>query len=58
MRAAVHQALRLWLKSQPESSAARTISLDVGLMGGNGLTPEATIRSRKDLRALSYDPKA
>lgn len=58
MRAAVHQALRLWIKSQPESSTVKTISRDVGLMGGQGLTSEASARSWEELRALSYDPKA
>lgn len=58
MRAAVHQALRLWLKSHPEFPAAKSIARDVGIMNGHGLTAEASVRSWEELRALSYDPKA
>jgi len=55
LRAAVHEALRLWLKSRPE--APRRISRDIGLMTGQGLTPEAAAATWDELRALSYDEK-
>lgn len=58
MRAAVHQALRLWLKSRPEPTTAKGIPRDVGLMSGQGLSPKAAALSWDDLRALSYDQKA
>ena len=54
MRAAIHDALRLWLKSRPKSVARAPISRKVGLMSGRGLTPDAASRSWEDLRALSY----
>lgn len=54
MRAAVHEALRLWLKEQPPSSPRETIPRDVGLMTGQGFAPEAAAASWDDLRALSY----
>jgi hypothetical protein len=53
MRAAIHDALRLWLKSRPKSGAREPISRKVGLMNGRGLTPEAAAHSWEDLRALS-----
>ena len=55
MRTAVHQALRLWLKDQPEASVRKPISPDIGLMTGQGLSPDAATRSWEELRALSYD---
>ena len=58
MRAAVHQALRLWLKSRPEPAAPKGIPRDIGLMAGKGLSPKAAALSWDDLRALSYDQKA
>lgn len=58
MRSAIHQALRLWLKSRPEPAAAKGIPRDVGLMSGQGLSREAAGLSWDDLRALSYDSKA
>jgi hypothetical protein len=58
MRAAVHQALRLWLKSRPEPAASQGIPRDVGLMSGQGLSPNAAALSWDDLRALSYDQRS
>ena len=58
MRAAVHSALRMWLKTQPESPAPKPISRDIGLMTGQGLTPDAATRSWEEIRALSYDHPA
>jgi hypothetical protein len=58
MRTAVHQALRMWLKNQPESHGPMEISADIGLMTGQGLSPEAASRSWEELRALSYDQTA
>lgn len=58
MRAAVHQALRMWLKNQPESPAPKAIPRDIGLMAGHGLSPDAATRSWEELRALSYDQPA
>lgn len=55
MRAVVHDALRLWLKSHPATPAAPAIAPSVGLMSGQGLIPEAEDLSWSDLRALSYD---
>jgi len=55
MRAAVHEALRLWLKAEPE--VPHRISSDIGLMTGKGLTAEASSASWDELRALSYDEK-
>jgi len=55
MRAAVHEALRLWLKTRPEQP--RRISREIGLMTGKGLTPEAAAATWDELRALSYDEK-
>jgi hypothetical protein len=58
MRTAVHQALRMWLKNQPVSPGPKHISPDIGLMTGQGLSPEAAARSWEELRALSYDQPA
>lgn len=55
MRAAVHQAIHLWLKARPRAAAPAPIQRDVGLMSGQGLAPEAASRSWDDLRALSYE---
>lgn len=55
MRAAVHEALRLWLKARPE--VPRRISREIGLMTGHGLTAEAASATWEELRALSYDEK-
>jgi len=55
MRAAVHEALRLWLKSRPD--VPRPISREIGLMAGKGLTAEAASASWDELRALSYGQK-
>lgn len=57
MRAAVHEALRLWLKAHPIKPVAPAISPSVGLMSGHGLTPEAASLAWADVRALSYDQK-
>jgi len=57
MRAAVHEALRLWLKAQPATFPCQRIARDVGVMDGRGLTPEAAALSWDDLRALSYDQR-
>jgi plasmid stability protein len=58
LRAAVHEALRLWLKHRAPSDRPKPISREVGIMSGQGLSPEAAGRSWDDLRALSYDSKA
>ncbi|CAN5136967.1 hypothetical protein BH23VER1_BH23VER1_35120 [soil metagenome] len=58
MRAAVHEALRLWLKTRPDSATREPIPSDVGLMSGRGLTPEAASLSWEDLRALGHDRDA
>lgn len=55
LRTAVHEALRLWLKAKPSSERPRQIPRDVGIMSGQGLSPEAASRSWEDLRNLSYD---
>jgi plasmid stability protein len=55
MRAAVHEALRLWLKTRPE--VPHRISREIGLMTGHGLTAEAASATWEELRALSYDEK-
>ena len=57
LRAAVHEALRLWLQSQPPAPRPEPIPRDVGLMSGQGLTPEAAAFSWDDLRALSHDAR-
>jgi hypothetical protein len=57
MRTAIHEAIRLWLKSHPASAETRRISRDTGLVSGQGLTPEAASTSWDHLRALSYDPR-
>lgn len=57
MRAAVHEALRLWLSGRPPASKPESIPREVGIMKGKGLTPEAASRSWDDLRALSYEGK-
>lgn len=58
MRAAVHEALRLWLKTRPDSEPLEPISRDIALMPGLGLTPEAASLSWEQLRALSYERSA
>lgn len=55
LRAAVHEALRLWLKASPARECRIAIPRDVGLVSGTGLSPEAAGRSWEDLRAWSYD---
>lgn len=55
LRTAVHQALRLWLKSPAGQPEPRQIARDVGIVSGAGLSPEAAGRSWEDLRAWSYD---
>lgn len=57
MRAAVNEALRLWLKSRCAAPTPRPISREVGLMSGQGLTPESAVLSWDELRALSYDQR-
>lgn len=57
MRFAIHQMLRLWLKSRPEPATAKGISRDVGLMSGQWRSREAARLSWDDLRAISYDSK-
>lgn len=57
MRAAFHEALRLWLKRQPAKPKPQTIRRDVGLMSGRGLTPEAASLSWDEMRSLSYDQR-
>jgi len=57
LRAAVHEALRLWLKTQPPAPRPEPIPRDVGVMSGLGLSPEAASLPWEDLRGLSYDPK-
>jgi len=58
MRAAIHEAIRLWLREQPNPTRPQPIPREVGLMSGQGLTPEAASLSWEDLRALSYDQGA
>lgn len=58
MRAAVHQALRMWLKNQPESPTRKSISSDIGVMNGQGLSSDAAKRSWEELRASSYNEPA
>lgn len=55
MRAAVHEALRLWLKSQPQPAPPESISKEIGLVSGEGLSREASALSWTELRSLSYD---
>lgn len=57
IRAAIHEAIRLWLKSHPASQETPKISRDIGLVSGRGLTPEAASVSWDDLWALSYDSR-
>jgi len=57
MRAAVHEALRLWLRDQPAFMHPKPIPRDIGIMSGQGLTPEAASISWDELRALSYSQK-
>lgn len=57
MRAAIHEAIRLWLKLQLTKSKPKKIRRDVGLMSGHGLTPEAASLSWDEVRALSYDQR-
>ena len=54
MRAVVHEAIRLWLRLQPAAPKPEKIHRDVGLMSGQGLTPEAASLSWDEIRALSY----
>lgn len=58
MRAAVHEALRFWLKSQPASLPRPRIARDVGVVSGEGMTPESAALSWDELRAISYDPRS
>lgn len=58
MRTAVHQALRLWMNTQPAPSRVSAIRCDVGLMPGQGLTAEAATLGWESLRAMSYGPEA
>ncbi len=58
LRAAVHEALRMWLQTQPPAPRPAAIPRDVGLMSGHGLAAEAATMPWEDLRALSYDPKS
>ena len=55
LRSAVQEALRLWLASDSSTAPKNLISREVGLMSGQGLSPEACIRSWEDLRAMSYE---
>lgn len=57
MRAVVHEAIRLWLKSQPVAPQPLKICREVGLMSGQGLTPMATSLSWDEIRAFSYDQR-
>jgi hypothetical protein len=58
LRAAVHEALRLWLKNRPELAPPAPIPRDVALMSGLGLAPEVASLSWEQLRALSYERSA
>lgn len=54
MRAAIHEALRLWLESQTAPAKPPRIAREVGLVHGKGLSPEAAASSWDQLRELSY----
>ncbi|MGC6467361.1 MAG: hypothetical protein ACON38_06745 [Akkermansiaceae bacterium] len=54
MRAAVHQALRLWLENKDQTATRPRIAREVGLATGKGLSPEASLKSWEEIRDLSY----
>lgn len=54
LRAAVHEALRLWLKTRESPPARPRISSEVGVVDGDGLSPEASRLGWERLRSLSY----
>lgn len=55
MRDAMHQALRLWLRSQPEPPPAQPIPREIGIFSGDGLTREAASLSWDEIRSISHE---
>lgn len=53
MRSVMHEALRLWLQKNEEPETRPKISREIGLVTGNGLSPEAANKSWEELRNLS-----